>query len=1176
MKTWVADWKAYAVLVVGLGCTLATALYLRHEADSRAARNFEYAAREIQMNVEARMNACAQLLYSGAGLFNASREVSREEWKAFTQGLRFQEQLPGVTGVGFSQLIAPESLASHEASLRAEGFAEYAVSPPGPREVYSSIVFLEPFAGRNLRAFGYDMFSEPVRHAAMAQARDLNQAALSGKVILKQETDKQVQAGALMYVPVFRPGQPIGTVAERRAAIVGWVYSPYRMTDLMRDVLSGQNDPEQNSAVSLQIFDSDEPTPEALMFDSRPSTGAALSDARASSLTRPMTFAGHRWTLRFATTHGDSSATDLANFWLTLAGGVVISLLLFQLMRSESRMRVKAQRLAVELTKELRHTNERLRLAAAAGGVGIWDYDPVQGSLVWDEQMFAIYGMDKQAFQGTYEAWRAGLHPVDKPRVDLAIQQALEGSVEYNMEFRVVWPDGSTRNVRALANVLRDPEGKPVRMIGTNWDITAQTAGEAELKQTINALNESMERTNALALEAQSAALSKTEFLANMSHEIRTPMNGVIGMTHLLLNTALTAEQQRYLGIILASGDTLLGLINDILDYTKIESGKFELEQFDFNLQTLVDDFADSLALRASEAGLAWHCLLAPEVPVLLRGDSGRLRQILVNLGGNAMKFTPAGEVAVRVSVAERREQEVLLRFEVSDTGIGIPVEKRTQIFEKFVQADSSTNRKFGGTGLGLAISQQLALMMGGAIGVRSTEGKGSTFWFTARFQVQPQRPPEAQALPADEPWVGLRLLVIDGNSTAREALTTQAVRLGMRPHSSSDGPAAIRELYQALADLDPFRVVILERMLPGMDGLSLGKMIRAEERLQGTKLVMVTALVSRGDAQLCSEAGFDGFLPKPVRHNDLQEVLRLLLKQKRESPSPVSPQPLVTRHTIAEHGLSQAKVPARLLLVEDNVVNQAVAMGTLSMMGYAVEVVSNGEEALVALSARPFDLVMMDCQMPVMDGYEATRRIRHLDSPGVNPAIPIIAMTANALQGDQERCLAAGMNDYLAKPILPAKLAEKLGRWLPAELHPSTGGLPPVRQAPQVVAVGAASVAAEKIPVPFDEAGLLARVMNMRPLAEKIVRIYLKDGERQLQALLQREWGPQDSAEAREAFHKLKGASGSAGAQELLELLQECEALAREGREFDLRVAFPLQPAWERFRAASAAAGYA
>jgi CHASE1-domain containing sensor protein len=400
MKLWGSDWKAYAVLFVSLGCTCATALFLRHESEERAFRGFESVTREIQLNVEARMNACAQLLYSGAGLFDASQEVSRQEWKAFTLGLRFQEQMPGVTGVGFSRLIAPDSLAQFQETIRSEGFPEFAVAPAGPRELYSSIIFLEPFVGRNLRAFGFDMFSEPVRRAAMELARDNNGAALSGKVILKQETQKQVQAGTLMYVPVFRRGLPIGTLEERRAALFGWVYSPYRMTDLMHDVLRGQNGTPDSRTVALQIFDGEGTKPEALLFDSRTPADSALQSADATSLIQPMTFAGHRWTLLFSTSQGHSSPTDIANFWLTLAGGTIISLLLFRLMMGESRMRIKAQRLAEELTKELRHTNERLRLAAVAGGVGIWDYDPVQNTLVWDDQMFAIYGVTRDRFSG--------------------------------------------------------------------------------------------------------------------------------------------------------------------------------------------------------------------------------------------------------------------------------------------------------------------------------------------------------------------------------------------------------------------------------------------------------------------------------------------------------------------------------------------------------------------------------------------------------------------------------------------------------------------------------------------------------------------------------------------------------------------------------------------------------
>jgi two-component system sensor histidine kinase/response regulator len=677
------------------------------------------------------------------------------------------------------------------------------------------------------------------------------------------------------------------------------------------------------------------------------------------------------------------------------------------------------------------------------------------------------------------------------------------------VEEKETWSDGHESWASTTKMPLRDPQGRIVGTFGVSRDVTERKQAQAELQKAKEA--------------AEAANRAKSEFLANMSHEIRTPMNGILGMTELALDTHLTPEQREYLDLVKASAESLLGIINDILDFSKIEARKMHLDSVDFALRPHLDDVMRALALRAQQKGLELACRIAPDAPEFVRGDPGRLRQILINLIGNAIKFTAHGEVVVEVEPETRTEKDICLHFCVRDTGIGIPKEQQQNIFDAFTQVDHSTTRKYGGTGLGLTISAQLAAIMGGRLWVESDAGNGSVFHFTAQFGLcGAGAPPPPPAQPTH--LHGLPVLVVDDNATNRRILEEVLSNWRMRPRAVDSGAAALAALQASALAGEPYELVLLDCHMPEMDGFTLAGHIQADPALSGATVLMLTSAGQPEDVERCRQLGVRAYLTKPVRQSELLETILATLGGS----------PLHTRLAAAgEHAVPDGARPLHILVAEDNSVNQKLALALLRKQGHTATIANTGRAAIEAVAQEAFDVVLMDVQMPEMDGMEATAEIRRRERQK-GGRVPIIAMTAHAMKGDRERCLEAGMDGYVSKPIQMQELFSAIATLVPT----APAGSAPRSDAPAASENGAI----------LDQAEALARVGGDWGLLKSLTEVFFDSYPVQLTQMREAINGG-DAAGVYRLAHTLVGAVGIFGAPSALAAAARLEAMGREGK---------------------------
>lgn len=1107
-----------SVSVVLLVCWLLSgALFYSFENGERykEEQRFDSEVSEIQKNILIRMAAYEEALRGGAGLYAASKSVELDEWKSYFNMVKIMENYPGINGLGVIWPVDLKDISKFEENIREQGLPTFFVhdvpgvdgSPALSFDKKYVIKFIEPIA-KNKKASGLNIGSEINRRLAADIARDTNKPTITNVITLVQ--DKESTPGFLLYIPIYKNGAKIDTIEQRRKSHIGWVYSPFISKNFFGSILMPWKD-----KIELRIYDGETLDSDRMQYD---------TFSRDSYKAQTQVIMGQRtFTLEWRRPPNYSTSHNTTIAWVGLAGALA-SLLLINLMINLQLVNRRSHEIADELTKELRDSREiyktgerRLSSALEGSNDGIWDWDITNHEMYVSEKIADTFAWDKISKIKSIEDMSKVAHPDDLGAIKNSIEKLLSGESKFHeVKTRYRTRDGDWRWVLSRGRVSEYSEtGVPIRITGVHididkivktnealelvrrqlesiansvpamvsqWDknlkliygnnsfydwfqkkdekITGSTLkdligddvysfhedylnkallGEAQTfeKETFSRYDgekryivvtylpdimnnvvqgifafaqdiTDLKQAELRALEERRIAIEATEvksqFLANMSHEIRTPMNGIIGVADLLADTDLTKSQSELVGMINFSADNLLSIINDILDFSKMEAGKMELESINFSFKELMSNIQRSMLLQAQKKKIALmlNCTLSDDS--YFYGDPVRIQQVLLNLISNAIKFTDNGgsvEIACKILSNDNRSSK--LRIDVSDSGIGIPKSSLSKMFQAFSQADETMNRKFGGTGLGLSISKQLVDLMNGKIGVDSEEGSGSTFWveldlvngiMSEGFDLKDDL---ATKLPSNA-----KILVVDDNQINQQVTLAMLNKFGcLNTKVLSNGVDAIKELKNEKYDL-----VLMDCQMPIMDGFETTRRIRASNfKWSNVPIVAMTANAMDEDKKICLESKMNDYISKPFKEKDLLAIIQKNL-------------PAIVK-----------KSKGHILVVEDNLLNQTILCQNLTKMSYTFDVAINGIEALSAIEKCHYDLVLMDCQMPIMDGYEATKKIRQLKN-SEKASVPIIAVTANVTDNDREKCFSVGMDDYLTKPLKSNVLAATLKKW--------------------------------------------------------------------------------------------------------------------------------------------------
>ena len=995
----------WLILFLSLFISSVASFYIRENTLINNKLEFSLLCHELKSKILTRLESHAQILRNVSAFMRTTDSVTRKKWKEYIDNSRSLHSLPGIQGIGLSIIIPKSQLNQHIQNIRAEGFPDYKIKPEGDREIYTSIIYLEPFESRNLRAFGYDMFSEKIRRQAMEDARDYDSVSLSRKVTLVQETDKDVQAGALMYTPYYQKNMSINNIEDRKKAILGWVYSPYRMNDLMKGILS---DSSSTITTRLEIFDDKSLIENNLLFDSHKDNQYYSLPSNGLQIIIPIKFNETIWTLRFTETKERTFFSSFNKSFIVFLSGLVISILLFALSKSILNTEGKAIKIAENMTRSLEESTQWFQVLLDSTAEPIFGLDLNGNCSFCNLSCIKTLGYLTQD-----QLLGANMHHLLR-HSDSNGKTIKEAECNIFNSFRSEQKFHSDNEFFARKDGSLFPVEYWSYPIFINEKIVGSVVSFLDITERKKLSEELVLRTK----QAEAANHAKSDFLANMSHEIRTPLNGVIGFTDLLTKTEMNESQRQYMKIILQSSNSLLDLINDILDFSKIEAGKLELNIEPVDIFELAEQAIDVIKFKAHEKKLELIFNVPPTLPRYIWVDSVRLRQIIINLLSNAVKFTGHGEVELKIEILNKfpLSSEAEFLFSVRDTGIGIAPENSQKIFEAFSQEDSSTTRKYGGTGLGLTISNRLLALMKSQMELETIYGKGSKFFFKLNTRIDEEELTEVNELDEIK-----RILIVDDNSSNVNVLKEILSLRGMNTTIAHNSEYAIKCI-----ELEKFDLAIIDYNMPTTNGLELIRQIRFIHKISSSDLFVILLYDAIDDDKFFknqSDLDIQLFFMKPAK---TISFLKEIAKLKKEAPNRSDKNNLIS----TKESPNDQKV-YRILIVDDDSINLLLAKTILkSLLPNSILMqAENGRDAIELFKTESPDLILMDIQMPGMSGLDATTQIRLYEA---DKKTPIIALTAAAQKGDREKCLGYGMNDYVAKPVVKATISKVLQKWLP------------------------------------------------------------------------------------------------------------------------------------------------